>query len=97
LQGHTRAGAEIFAMAFSRQMATEEEVPTPANAQRLHAALPGLGEPTPVTIREDSAAVGKSLRQLDLRGTTGATGSRPPSSSSPRRTARATSPARSCR
>jgi len=35
--------------------------------------LPGLGDPVPVRLHETSAAVGKTLAQLNLRGLTGAT------------------------
>jgi CPA2 family monovalent cation:H+ antiporter-2 len=35
--------------------------------------LPGLGEPVPVQLDAASAAVGRTLAQLDLRGLTGAT------------------------
>jgi CPA2 family monovalent cation:H+ antiporter-2 len=72
LQGHTRAGAEIIALALSKQMADESQV-SATDLERVHAALPGLGEPTPVTIPASSRVIGRTLSQLDLRGRTGAT------------------------
>ncbi|HEY8509444.1 MAG TPA: cation:proton antiporter, partial [Steroidobacteraceae bacterium] len=73
LQGHTRAGAEIIAMALSRQMVDEADEAASPEVQRVQSALPGLGEPTPVTLAAGSIAVGRTLGQLDLRGRTGAT------------------------
>jgi len=73
LEGHTRAGAEIIVMALSRQMADEEVEPDDARVEQVRRALPGLGEPEPIRLHKDSPAVGKSLADIDLRGTTGAT------------------------
>ena len=74
LEGHTRAGAEIIVMALSRQMAEEEtESAEEARAEAVRRSLPGLGEPVPIRLHSDSPAVGKSLADLDLRGSTGAT------------------------
>jgi len=50
---------------FSRTMAETME--------HASAALPGLGDPTPVIIDATSAAVGRSLSEVNLRGLTGAT------------------------
>ena len=72
LQGHTRAGAEIFALALSRQMTDDEDVEGAVDMAKLKTALPGLGEPVAVRIGADSKVIGRSLRQLDLRGSTGA-------------------------
>jgi CPA2 family monovalent cation:H+ antiporter-2 len=43
------------------------------DVQRVQAALPGLGEPFPVTIPQGSRVIGRTLGDLDLRGKTGAT------------------------
>ena len=69
LQGHVRAGAEIIAEALSK------EEPDAQNDELALArdALDGLGTPTPLPIRAGSPAIGRSLRQLNLRGVTGAT------------------------
>jgi CPA2 family monovalent cation:H+ antiporter-2 len=68
LQGHMRAGAEIVAEALGSnkrggEMETLEEV------QRM---LPGLGTLIPVRVGAASAAAGRSLAELNLRGRTGA-------------------------
>jgi CPA2 family monovalent cation:H+ antiporter-2 len=73
LQGHTRAGAEIIALALSKQMAEDDADVRLPDVQRVHSALPGLGEPVPVTVPPASLAAGRTLGELDLRGTTGAT------------------------
>jgi CPA2 family monovalent cation:H+ antiporter-2 len=73
LYGHTRAGAEVIVMALAQHdmdQTREMEVQT---IERLHAVLPGLGEPVPVRLDDTSRAVGRTLASLDLRGRTGAT------------------------
>jgi CPA2 family monovalent cation:H+ antiporter-2 len=74
LHGHARAGAEIIAMALSRQMADEEH---PAEDEeelaRVRAALPGLGDPVPVKLTPGSAAIDRTLAQINLRANSGAT------------------------
>jgi CPA2 family monovalent cation:H+ antiporter-2 len=73
LQGHTRAGAEIIAMALSKQMTDEKDEAVVSSVARVQSALPGLGEPVPVTIPIGAIVAGRTLREVDLRGTTGAT------------------------
>jgi CPA2 family monovalent cation:H+ antiporter-2 len=73
LQGHTRAGAEIIALALSKQMTDEQAEMDADDVQRVQAALPGFGEPIPVTLVPGSRAIGRTLGELDLRGSTGAT------------------------
>jgi CPA2 family monovalent cation:H+ antiporter-2 len=41
--------------------------------QKMKTMLPGLGEPVAMTISAGSAAAGRTLRELDMRGETGAT------------------------
>jgi CPA2 family monovalent cation:H+ antiporter-2 len=72
LQGHVRAGAEVVAEALASG-ARSGKVSDEESLDRVRRLLPGLGEPVPVRLREGSAAVGKTLAQLDLRGATGAT------------------------
>lgn len=69
LQGHARSGAEIIAETLSKEApdAQKDELAL------ARAALDGLGTPTPLPIRAGSPAIGRSLRQLNLRGVTGAT------------------------
>jgi CPA2 family monovalent cation:H+ antiporter-2 len=68
LDGHVRAGAELVLELLSRQR--QADVPT-AN-ELLDQLLPGLGPITPVRLRSDSPAVGRTLAELNLRGLTGA-------------------------
>jgi CPA2 family monovalent cation:H+ antiporter-2 len=74
LYGHTQAGAEVIAMALAqhdRARGTDDEL---AEAMaRVSDVLPGLGAPEPARLAAGSAAVGRTLRELDLRGVTGAT------------------------
>jgi CPA2 family monovalent cation:H+ antiporter-2 len=39
----------------------------------MQTMLPGLGEPVAMTVTEGSAADGRTLGELDMRGSTGAT------------------------
>ena len=73
LHGHARAGAEVIAATLAKQMANTTEMQIHDANKRLDAALPGLGHPIAVVLREDSPAVGLSLAELNLRGITGAT------------------------
>jgi monovalent cation:H+ antiporter-2, CPA2 family len=75
LEGHARAGAEVIAGALSRQMSnyTSEPEQMVRTIEQMHSFLPGLGEPTPVRVEPGSAAAGKTLAELNLRGFTGAT------------------------
>jgi CPA2 family monovalent cation:H+ antiporter-2 len=74
LYGHTRAGAEVIALALAqhdRARASDDEL---ARAMaRVSDVLPGLGAPEPARLGAGSPAVGRTLRELDLRGVTGAT------------------------
>jgi CPA2 family monovalent cation:H+ antiporter-2 len=79
LQGHVTAGAQTIVEAIlsqSRKGAAPKEatnLETPPNAlAQVNMILPGIGEPTPVLLQEGSAAVGRSLAELNLRGVTGA-------------------------
>lgn len=72
LEGHVRAGAQVIAQVLSRQAhtMTAGTVELPSS---LTSVLHGLGEPVAVALEWESPAVGKSLGELSLRGTTGAT------------------------
>ena len=74
LHGHARAGAEVIGAALSGQMAAETS-PQDLSRTMEHVSLllPGLGEPVPVRLSATSAAVGRTLAELNLRGLTGAT------------------------
>jgi CPA2 family monovalent cation:H+ antiporter-2 len=72
LQGHVRAGASAIIEALAAQ--GRGRIPTSRAALApVGQLLPGLGEPEAVRLSADSAAVGRTLSALDLRGLTGAT------------------------
>ncbi len=74
LEGHVRAGAQVLLESLtahsSRATATRPDSETLA---RVHQLLPGLGALAAVRLEAGSPAIGKTLRQLNLRGRTGAT------------------------
>jgi CPA2 family monovalent cation:H+ antiporter-2 len=72
LEGHVRAGAQMIVDTLAAQSAGREadHSPTLAGVQPL---LAGLGAPVPVVLPPQSAAVGRTLADLNLRGVTGAT------------------------
>ena len=72
LQGHVRAGAQMIVEVLASQARGSTTSGAEAVA-RMHQFMPGLGEPTPFRLQAQSAAVGKTLAQLNLRGATGAT------------------------
>ena len=67
LEGHVRAGAQAIVEALAAQTQVKSDLAD------IHAVLPGIGEPVPVRLPENSPGVGKTLAQLNLRGVTGAT------------------------
>jgi CPA2 family monovalent cation:H+ antiporter-2 len=71
LQGHVRAGAQVIVEALARQTHT----PAEASAREAEVArlVPGLGNATAIRLEPGSRCVGQTLKQLDLRGRTGAT------------------------
>ncbi len=73
LQGHVRAAAELIVAAIGRQPRAVEAAAGVAPLQRAHDLLPGLGDPTPVTIGASSPCAGLRLSDIALRGRTGAT------------------------
>jgi len=68
LFGHFRAGAELVVAALAKQARAQ-----PVPFEMIRQILPGLGDFTPVKIPEGSAAAGRTLGELNLRGRTGAT------------------------
>ncbi len=73
LQGHVRAGAQVLAEAFAGAVG---ERPAPVGRhteEQVHLAVPGLGSPVRVPVESGSAAIGRTLAELNLRGATGAT------------------------
>jgi CPA2 family monovalent cation:H+ antiporter-2 len=75
LEGHVRAGAQMIVELLAAQASTgkDEAGRTSYELGDVDRVLPGLGAPVPVLIENGSPAVGKSLAELNLRGTTGAT------------------------
>jgi CPA2 family monovalent cation:H+ antiporter-2 len=68
LQGHVRAGAQVIVEVLAKQGVT-------SNVDALsgfRAMFPGLGEPVAVRLNSGSAAVGRTLSDLGVRGRSGA-------------------------
>jgi CPA2 family monovalent cation:H+ antiporter-2 len=69
-----RAGAQVILEALAAQSATSAPAaPGAAPPQAPSTLLPGLGNATAVAIAAGSPAVGRTLKQINLRGLTGAT------------------------
>jgi CPA2 family monovalent cation:H+ antiporter-2 len=73
LQGHVRAGAQVILEALAAQSSTAAPGAPTAPQPAPTALLPGLGNATAVPIEASSTAVGRTLKQINLRGLTGAT------------------------
>jgi K+:H+ antiporter len=73
LQGHVRAGAEVILEALAAQSRPRASPATDASLDQVHQLLPGLGALAAVRLDAGSAAAGRTLAQLNLRGRTGAT------------------------
>jgi CPA2 family monovalent cation:H+ antiporter-2 len=68
LDGHVRAGAQVLLEALARQ-SYSDRVTAEMEVRRL---VPGLGEATTLKLPRQAPSVGRTLKQLDLRGLTGA-------------------------
>jgi CPA2 family monovalent cation:H+ antiporter-2 len=73
LEGHVRAGAQLFLEHLAAQSGTEASGLHPAAGAGPRPELPGLGNAQAIRLAPEACAVGKTLRELDLRGLTGAT------------------------
>jgi CPA2 family monovalent cation:H+ antiporter-2 len=71
LQGHVRAGAQAVLEALVAQSHSHQ--PGPSKLEELRTLMPGMGEPTAFTVAADASCVGRSLKEINLRGLTGAT------------------------
>ena len=71
LQGHVRAGAQAILEALVAQSRSGQ--PAPSNLDSLRALLPGIGEPRAFSVGDGAICIGRSLKELNLRGLTGAT------------------------
>jgi CPA2 family monovalent cation:H+ antiporter-2 len=72
LQGHVRAGAQVILEALATQSSTTM-IGLPIVRDTVPKLLPGLGNAQAIKIDPASAVVGRSLRDINLRGLTGAT------------------------
>jgi len=73
LQGHVRAGAQMIVQSLAKRPEKQEERAVRPLPKQIDDLLPGLGTPVMIAIGAKSAAIGKSLMTLRLRGITGAT------------------------
>jgi CPA2 family monovalent cation:H+ antiporter-2 len=75
LEGHVRAGAQMIVEVLAAQAHPGQEATAGSELELsdVDRVLPGLGAPVPVRIEQGSPVVGKTLADLNLRGTTGAT------------------------
>jgi CPA2 family monovalent cation:H+ antiporter-2 len=78
LQGHTRAAAQAIVEAIGRQTHTgraleASQLETQQKLDKVNRIITGLGSPVSVVLKSHSAAVGKTLAELKIRGLTGAT------------------------
>jgi len=73
LEGHVRASAQVIADALVRRAGGGTAAGDESALEEVRRILPGLGEPVPLRLAAHSAAVGRTLAELNLRGATGAT------------------------
>ncbi len=71
LEGHVRAGTQAILETLVAQSRSGQ--PASTSVEDLRAVLPGIGEPTVMALAADAMCIGRSLKELDLRGLTGAT------------------------
>jgi CPA2 family monovalent cation:H+ antiporter-2 len=71
VDAHARAGALVIKEILADQARSADQG-AGALVEARH-LIPGLGDPVPVKLPAASAAVGQTLKSLDLRGVTGAT------------------------
>jgi len=73
LQGHTRAAAQALAEALTRQTRVGRQTSPDNSLEDANRILAGMGSPVPVVVQPGTAAEGKTLAEIRLRGLTGAT------------------------
>jgi CPA2 family monovalent cation:H+ antiporter-2 len=71
LQGHVRAGTQAILETLVAQSRSGQS--RQGKLDELRTLMPGIGEPITVAIARDSACLGRSLKEMNLRGLTGAT------------------------
>jgi CPA2 family monovalent cation:H+ antiporter-2 len=70
LEGHVRAGARVILETLAAQSRSGQ--PSAMRLENLRNLLPGIGEPRAVPIQGDAPCIGRSLKELHVRGLTGA-------------------------
>lgn len=75
VHGHVQASAQLIleALAAMNQPSPEGAKPGPPDHEQMRSLIPGLGDACTVRLAPHSAAAGHSLKQIALRGRTGAT------------------------
>jgi len=71
LQGHVRAGTQAIVETLLAQ--SRSGAHSSGSLDELRSILPGIGEPTAITVSGNAVCIGSSLKELNLRGLTGAT------------------------
>jgi monovalent cation:H+ antiporter-2, CPA2 family len=71
LDGHVRAGAQAVLEALVAQSRSHQS--GPSKLDELRTVMPGIGEPTAFTVAAGAVCIGRSLKEINLRGLTGAT------------------------
>ena len=71
LQGHVRAGTQAILETLVAQSRSGQ--PASSKLEDLRNLLPGIGEPRAVPVGDGAICIGRSLKELNLRGLTGAT------------------------
>ncbi len=71
LEGHVRAGTQAVLEALVAQSRSHE--PGPGKLDELRTMMPGIGEPTAFSVAAGATCIGRSLKEINLRGLTGAT------------------------
>jgi len=73
LEGHVRAGAQAVVAALGKYARAGSPAPDDRALADVDRLLPGLGAPVAIRLDPESASVGRSLAELNLRGRSGAT------------------------
>jgi CPA2 family monovalent cation:H+ antiporter-2 len=75
LHGHVRAGAEVVvaALKFPSRESDLDDDNGNERLKQVHHLLPGLGDLVAVTLSAGCSVIGRTLADLNLRGSTGAT------------------------
>jgi CPA2 family monovalent cation:H+ antiporter-2 len=73
LHGHVRAAAQAVIEVLAKQTGARGATPSTDPLEQTRALFPGLGAPVRYEVHADSPGVGRTLADLELRTTTGAT------------------------